>query len=68
MDSNGDGHQAAEEPRIPFGDRPNQMMPASWAEAILRDMFEHNRPLFGKYLQSAVTGIEVTARGRKPGQ
>lgn len=53
--------------RIPFGDQPNQTLPASWAEGMLRELFETDRQRFGRILQSYVTGTRANAPGRKPG-
>lgn len=54
------------DPPIKFGDRPNQVMPTSWAEAILRDLFINDPARFGRYLQKAVVGVDAPARGRRP--
>lgn len=51
--------------RIPFGDQPNQTLPAAWAEGILRELFEHHRPQFGRLLSSYVTGIRSPGPGRQ---
>ena len=54
------------EPRVAFGDQPNQTMPLSWASGMLRDLFASDRARFGRLLAGYVTGIEQPARGRKP--
>jgi hypothetical protein len=58
----------ADEPSVRFGDLPNQVMPASWAEAFLREIFTSNPVQFGKVLAVIVTGVPVAARGRRPSQ
>lgn len=50
--------------RIPFGDQPNQTLPAAWAEGMLRELFETDRARFGRILQSYVTGIRAATPGR----
>lgn len=44
------------EVRIPFGPRPNQTMPASWAAAMLSLWRERHPAQFGKTLAEVVTG------------
>ncbi len=55
--------QTAEEPRVRFGDRPSQTMPAEWAEVMLK-AFAAEHPLqFGKLLARAALGDSNGHRG-----
>lgn len=53
--------------RIPFGPRPNQTMPASWAAAVLTMLAERNPAQFGSYLTEATTGYRAEVRQRRGG-
>ena len=54
--------------RIPFGPRPNQTMPPSWASAILTLLAERKPEEFGKLLTEVITGHRAGTPGRKAGQ
>jgi hypothetical protein len=43
-----------EEPRVKFGPRDNQEMPLSWAQEMLRTMYEKRRKQFGDLLREVV--------------
>jgi hypothetical protein len=64
MDNATNGHDQAE-PEIRFGPLPNQVMPASWAEGMLSELFETDRPRFGRLMSSYITGIRAAKPGRK---
>lgn len=53
--------------RIPFGNLPNQTVPASWAAAILTMLRDRHTDLFVALMGEAATGYrtEKAARGRK---
>lgn len=59
------GTNPATEPEIRFGPLPNQVMPASWAEGMLTELFDTDRPRFGRLMSSYVTGIRAAKPGRK---
>ena len=45
--------------RIPFGPRPNQTLPPSWAAAMLTKLREQNPKVFGALLQDvAINGTD----------
>lgn len=52
--------------RIRFGDQPNQTVPASWAEAMLRCLIGRNHALFGSLMVEASTGQSLETRRRTP--
>jgi hypothetical protein len=51
--------------RIPFGDRANQNMPASWAAGILRILAERDPETFGAYMTEVATGHRVERGARR---
>lgn len=57
--ANGQRRTATTTPAPPgfmaFGDLPNQVMPLSWAEAMLRRLYSSDRTKFGNYLRDYVT-------------
>lgn len=63
-----DNHQdqAAAEQVIRFGEEPDQVIPLSWAEGMLADLFLNDPSRFGRLLSGYVTGIRQAARGPKP--
>jgi len=53
------------EPRIPFGERDNQSMPASWASDMLTRLNERHGAIFRDLLYHAATGNELAETTRK---
>jgi hypothetical protein len=51
--------------RIPFGPRPNQTMPASWAASILTMLAERQPALFGGLMLEATTGYRATVKAAR---
>jgi hypothetical protein len=56
-----------ETPMVRFGPRPNQVIPAEWAEGIITDL-AHTRPnMFGTLLRKQVlAGLPESAPRRTP--
>jgi hypothetical protein len=53
--------------RVSFGPRPDQDMPASWAQAMLTALYQDHTAQFGRLLARVVTGLqEVSDDERKP--
>lgn len=57
-DSDVNGGQAPEAPRVRFGPRPDDTIPASWAEAMLMDWRRTSQSGFGRALQRAALGTD----------
>lgn len=51
--------------RIPFGDRPNQNIPPSWAAGILRLLAERDPERFGAYMTEVATGHRVSEPAKR---
>ncbi len=53
--------------RIPFGDRANETVPASWASDMLRLLRERNPQLFVALMGEAATGYRAEMKQRRGG-
>lgn len=51
--------------RIPFGSRPNQTMPPSWAAAMLTLLAERHQPVFSALLGEVVIGYRAPETGKR---
>ena len=51
--------------RIPFGPRPNQSVPASWASVMLTLLAERYQPVFIALMGEAATGYKAEIRQRR---
>lgn len=51
--------------RIPFGPRPNQSVPASWAAAALSWLHEQRPETFGEAMLHAM-GVAGTVKAKRP--
>lgn len=56
------------EDRISFGQRDNQSVPVSWAEAMLTELADTNPRVFGEVLQRAALGDRAPAKRGRPAQ
>lgn len=56
---------STDELRVPFGPLDNQSVPVSWAEGMLRDLFDAYPTVFGKVLMRATLGDRAPIRRKK---